>query len=93
MRKGVYPYEYADDWEKINETSLPEKEDFYSHLNMGDIADGDYIFAHAKSVCKNFKIKNLGEYRDLYAQTDTLLFDTLYVLKYMGLISGLQFLD
>ena len=31
---GVYPYKSMDDWEKFNETSLPEKEDFYSHLNM-----------------------------------------------------------
>ena len=50
--KGVYPYEYMDDWEKFNETSLPEKEDFYSHLNMEDITDADYT--HAKRVCKNF---------------------------------------
>ena len=28
--KGVYPYEYVDDWEKSNETSLCEKEAFYS---------------------------------------------------------------
>ena len=28
LRKGVYPYEYIDDWEKFNEISLPEKEDF-----------------------------------------------------------------
>ena len=34
--KGVYPYEYMDDWEKSNKTTLPEKEDFYSHLNMED---------------------------------------------------------
>ena len=34
LQKGVYPYEYVDDWEKFNETSLPEKEDFYSHLNI-----------------------------------------------------------
>ena len=52
LRKGVYPYEYMDDWEKFNETSLPEKEDFYSHLNMEDITDADYT--HAKRVCKNF---------------------------------------
>ena len=25
LRKGVHPYEYMDDWEKFNETSLPEK--------------------------------------------------------------------
>ena len=55
LRKGIYPYEYMDDWEKFNETSLPEKEDFYSHLNMKDITDADY--AHAKGVCKDFQIK------------------------------------
>ena len=36
-RKGVYPYEYMDDWEKFNEISLPEKENFYSHLNMENL--------------------------------------------------------
>ena len=69
--KGVYLYEYAFDWEKFNETSLPEKEDFYSHLNMGNITDADY--AHAKRVCKDFEIKHLGEYHDLYIQRDMLL--------------------
>ena len=44
-----------DDWEKFNETSLPEKEDFYSHLNMEDTADSDYT--HSKRVCKDFEIK------------------------------------
>ena len=43
--KGFYPYEYMADWEKLNETSLPEKEDFYSHLNMEDITDADYAKA------------------------------------------------
>ena len=71
LQKGVYPYEYMDDWEKFNETSLPEKEDFYSHLNMEDITDADY--AHAKRICKDFEIKNLGEYLDLYVQNDSLL--------------------
>ena len=56
---------------KINETSLSEKEDFYSHLNMDDITDADY--AHTKRVCKNFEIKNLGEYYDLHVHSDTLL--------------------
>ena len=28
LRKGVCPYEYMDDWEKLNETTLPEKEEF-----------------------------------------------------------------
>ena len=71
MQKGVYPYEYIDDWEKLNETSSPEKEHFYSHLNMEGIIDEDYVYA--KRVCKDFEIKHLGEYHDLYVQSDTLL--------------------
>ena len=60
-----------DDWEKFNETTLPEKEYFYSHLNMDDITDADY--AHAKRVCEDFEIKHLGEYHDLNVPSDTLL--------------------
>ena len=71
LQKGVYLCEYMDDREKFNEKSLPEKEDFYSHLNMEDFTDADY--GHAKRVCKDFKIKKLEEYHDLFVQTDTLL--------------------
>ena len=53
-----------DDWENFSESLLPEKEDFYSHLNMENITDADY--AHAKRVSKDCEIKNLGEYCDLY---------------------------
>ena len=60
-----------DDWEKFNEASLPGKKDFYSHLNMEDNINADY--AHAKRVCKDFEIKNIGEYHDLYVQSDILL--------------------
>ena len=59
-----------DNWEKFNKTSLQEKKDFYSHLNMEDITDADY--APGKRVCKDFEIKNLGEYHDLYIQSNTL---------------------
>ena len=58
FRKGVYLYEYNDDYEKFNETSLPEKEDFYSHLNMDDITDPYYM--HAKRLCKDSEIKKRG---------------------------------
>ena len=60
-----------DDWEKFKETLFPGKEDFYSHLNMEYITDVDYT--HAKRVCKDFEIKNLGEYHDLHVQSNTLL--------------------
>ena len=71
LQKDVYLYEYIDDWEKFNNTSLNEKEDFYYHLNMEDITDADYM--QAKRICKDFELKNLGEYHDLFAQSDTLL--------------------
>ena len=48
LQKGVYPFEYMDDWEKFNETKLPEKEHFYSHLYMEDITDADYT--HRKRI-------------------------------------------
>ena len=55
LRKGVYPYEYADTWEKFSEISLPSKEDLYSNSNMEDISDIDY--RHANNVFKVFKLE------------------------------------
>ena len=60
-----------DNWERFNETSLPNKESFYSNLNMKNIDDIDYT--HGNNVFKRIKLKNLGEYHDLYVQSDTLL--------------------
>ena len=71
LRKGIYPYEYIDRWERFDETSLPEKEVFYSSLNMGSITSVDY--RHAKKVYKELKLKNLSDYHDLYLKIDTLL--------------------
>ena len=65
-----------DDWEKFTETSLLEKEDFYSHLNIEDISDADY--AHAKRVCKKSEIKNSREYHDLYVQSNTSLLTDVF---------------
>ena len=71
LRKDVYPYEYMDDWDRFNEEKLPNKSDFYSSLNMDDISEIDY--RHALKVFNKFNIKNLGEYHDLYVQSDTIL--------------------
>ena len=71
LRKGVYLYNDTDSWESFNEISLPDKKGFYSNLNVEDIADVDY--RHAKRVFKNLSNKNLGDYHDLYVQSDTLL--------------------
>ena len=68
---GVYPYEYMDNWERFNETSLPSKESFYSNLNMENIEVID--FRHFNNVFNKFKLNNLGDYHDLHVQSDTLL--------------------
>ena len=65
-----------DSKEKFSETSLPNKESFYSELNKENTTDEDY--AHAQKVSEVFKIKNLGEYHDLYVQGDTLLLTDVY---------------
>ena len=65
-----------DGCKKFNETLLPPKEDFHSNLNLEDISDKDY--KHAQKVWDVFKIKNLGEYHDLYVQSDTLLLSDVY---------------
>ena len=70
LRKGVYPYEYMDSWERFDET-LPDKEAYYSNLNVEDIADVDH--RHVKREFKNINNKNLRDYHDLYVQSDTLL--------------------
>ena len=71
LRKGVYPYEYMDSWERFDGTSLPDKEAFYSSLNKEDITSVDY--RHAKRVFKKLNNKNLADYHDSYVQIDTLL--------------------
>ena len=60
-----------DSWKIFIEDMLPDKESFYSELNKEDLANDDY--AHARKVYDTFNIKNLGEYHDLYVQSDTAL--------------------
>ena len=54
QRKGVYPYEYMDSWEKLDETALTPKKDFCSNLNVEDISHEDY--AHVQKVWEVFEI-------------------------------------
>ena len=65
-----------DSWEKFDENILPPKEAFYSNLNLEDISDEDYT--HAQKVWDVFEINNIGDYHDLYVQSERLLVEDLY---------------
>ena len=70
-RKGVYPYEFMDDFEKFKKQSLPKKTSFFSRLKQEKISDEDFF--HAQKVWEEFELKNMGDYHDLYLKTDVLL--------------------
>jgi len=70
-KKGIYPYEYMDSWERFAETRLPDKEKFYSKLTGEHITDEDY--AHAQAVWEAFGCKTQGDYHNLYVETDVAL--------------------
>ena len=76
MRKGVYPYEYMNSYNRFRETSLPDKKDFYSRLSIESIIDIDY--KHATRVFKKFGMNSLGDYQDLYVKSDTLLLADIF---------------
>ena len=67
-RKGIYPYEYMDSFDRFDEEQLPPQSKFYSSLGDEGITDEDY--EHAQRVWRAFECKNLGDYHDLYLKTD-----------------------
>ena len=71
LQKGVYTQEYMNDWKKFSDTSLPEKENVCSFLNVEVITDTDCMVE--KGIYKDFNIKNVGEYYDFYVWSNRLL--------------------
>ena len=75
-RKGVYPYEYINSWDRFEETQLPSMNAFYSNLNISSISEEDY--QHAQRVWEEFGIRDLGDYYDLYLRTDVVLLANVF---------------
>ena len=76
IRKGIYPYEYMDSWDRFEETNLPRKDSFCSALSMSRVSETDY--EHAHKVWREFGINNMGEYHDLYLKTDVILLANVF---------------
>ena len=70
-RKGVYPYDYVASINKLKETKLPSKDEFYSKLYDEEISDEDY--QHALNSWNTFNCQTLQNYHDLYLTSDVLL--------------------
>ena len=64
------------DWDKFKETKLPPREAFYSKLNMAGVREEDY--EHANRTWKEFDLKDLGEYHDLYLKMDVILLANIF---------------
>ena len=76
IRKGIYPYEYMDSWDRFEETKLPPKDSFYGALSMSGVSETDY--EHARKVWREFGINNMGEYQVLYLKTDVILLANVF---------------
>ena len=75
-RKGVFPYDWFDNFGKLSSTSLPPKEAFHSILNDSDITEEDY--KHAQNVWETFNMMTLKDYHDLYLKSDVLLLSDVF---------------
>lgn len=71
VKKGIYPYDYISDLNKMKETQLPAKDKFYNILNGKGISDDEY--QHAQNVWKTYNCKTFQDYHNLYNKTDVLL--------------------
>ena len=76
LRKGVFPYDWFDNFGKLSSTSLPPKESFHSILNDSGISEEDY--QHAQNVWKTFNMKTMRDYHDLYLKSDVLLLSDVF---------------
>lgn len=75
--KGIYPYDYIDSYDRLNETQLPPRQAFYSRLYGSDCSVKDY--KQAEKVWEHFHCNTLLDYHNLYLKSDVnLLADIIH---------------
>ena len=75
-RKGVYPCDYMDSFDKFNDKNLPSKKKFFCMLSDDHLTDKYY--KHAKNVLNTFNLESMGQYHDWYLKSDVLLLADLF---------------
>ena len=76
LRKGVFPYDYLNCWERMADPALPSQADFHSALRQEDCSNEDY--QRAQQVWQSFQCRSLQDYLELYLKTDVLLLADVY---------------
>ena len=65
-----------DNWDKFEENRLPPTEAFYSRLNLLGISKCNY--EHAQTVWRAFGMKDLGDYHNLFLETNVLWLSNIF---------------
>ena len=89
-QKGVYPYEYMNNFKKCFDDRLPDRPKFYSSLKDKCVSDKDYLYA--VNVWNMFELKTIGNYYDLYLKADVLLLTDVFE-KFIDVCSEYYGLD
>ena len=66
LRKGVYPYEYMNSWDRFKEQQLPPRDKFFSKLVNAGISEE---YQHAQRVWTDFDCRTMQDYHDLYLKS------------------------
>ena len=72
-RRGVFPYDFFDNIRKLQYTSVPSREAFFSTLSNQECPMKDYL--NGKLVWNTFNCQSFRDYHNLYLKSDVLLTD------------------
>ncbi len=90
LRKGVYPYAYMNDWDRLDEHQLPPRASFFNALRQSECSEEDY--AHAQNVWQQFGCQTMKDYHELYLKTGMHFFFIHALLFFFVLFFMLCFL-